>query len=194
MNNTKIAITIFSVAFMLSRPAYAEEDQTRDLVPSQKVFVEAIKTQLQTIKISAQVDRRNATYKVGDQVRIRVTTDKDAYVYILNKGTKRTTWLFPNAYHKEPFLKAGQTLVPAEDGKWNIDVRGPAGTELLYFHASTKSLSKAERRKLAAEWKTGKVFADLKRSDDELLKDLAAVRAKGMGSAYLVVKVTDDKK
>jgi len=181
-------------AFSSSAPAQ-NKDLERDLVASQKIFIEATKSPKQTIKVALQTDRPNATYKIGDKIKLSVSLDKDAYVYILNKGTsKATTWLFPNAFHREPFIKAGKTQIPASSEQWTIDVKGPAGTDVLYIHAASSPLAEKERNALLAQWRNGNVFADLNRSDDELLRDIAAVPADSKGAAYLLVTVESDKK
>lgn len=193
-----ISATIGFFTILASASAFAEDkanDLERDLVPSQKIFVEATKKQKQTIKISAQTDRTNGIYKVGDKMRLSVNLDKNAYLYILNKGTsKATTWLFPNAFHKEAFVKAGKNQIPADADKWTIDVRGPVGKDVLYIFASTSPLSDRDRKNLLSDWQSGKAFADLNRSDDEFLRDLAAAPAESQGAALLIVTVAADKK
>jgi hypothetical protein len=197
--NSTISIAIgFCATFAITSSAFAEDnlnDLERDLLPSQKIFIEATKTQKQTLKIVAQTDRSNATYRVGDKMKLSVGLDKNAYVYILNKGTsKTTTWLFPNAYHKDAFVKAGKIQIPAEVDKWTIDVKGPAGKDVLYIVASTSPLPEKDRKNLLSDWQSGKKFADLNRSDDEFLRDLVATPAESQGSALLIVTVTADKK
>lgn len=189
------AVSFCSAVAIASSAAGADDELERDLVPSQKIFIEATKTQKQTIKVDLQTDRPNATYKIGDKMRLSVSLDKSAYVYILNKGTsKATTWLFPNSFQKDPFIKAGKIQIPTDASKWTIDVRGPAGKDVLYIHASSAPLAEKEKQALIAEWKNGKKFADLNRSDDDLLRDLAAVQAESKGAAYLIVTVVADKK
>jgi hypothetical protein len=186
----------FCLTLAITSAAMAQDnDLERDLVPSQKAFIEATKTQKQTIKVVLQTDRPNATYKIGDKMKLSVSLDKNAYVYILNKGTsKATTWLFPNAYQKDPMIKAGKTQIPADASKWTIDVRGPAGKDVLYVHASSSPLADKEQKALLKEWQNGKKFADLNRSDDDLLRDLAAVPTESKGAAFLIVTVAADKK
>ncbi|MBR0695617.1 DUF4384 domain-containing protein [Bradyrhizobium lablabi] len=192
---TSAVIGLCASAAVSSSVLAEDKDLERDLVASQKIFIEATKTQKQTIKVALQTDRPNATYKIGDKMKLSVSIDKNAYVYILNKGTsKATTWLFPNAFHKEPFIKAGKTQIPASSEQWTIDVRGPAGTDVLYIHAASSPLAEKEKNALLAQWRNGKQFADLNRSDDELLRDLAAVPADSKGAAYLLVTVAADKK
>ncbi|RZN32045.1 hypothetical protein CWO90_14990 [Bradyrhizobium sp. Leo121] len=193
-----VSAIAFCASFVLASSAFADDqpgDLERDLVASQKIFIEATKTQRQTIKVVAQTDRPNATYKVGDKMKLTVNVDKDAYLYILNKGTsKATTWLFPNAYHKEAFVKAGKSRIPADADKWTIDVRGPVGKDVLYIYASTSPLPEKHRKTLLSDWQNGKAFANLDRSDDEFLRDLAAAPAESQGAALVIVTVAADKK
>ena len=102
------------------------------------------------LEVLAWVDRPDYTYANGEDVRVFVETNKDAYVTVLNvdpAGT--TTVLFPNRYQSDNFVTAGRTLRLPDRDEFRIVVSGSVGAELLKVIASTEPVPLFETRQLA---------------------------------------------
>ena len=91
------------------------------------------------LSVTAWVDHADNTYAVGEQVRLFVRSNKDAYLTVLNVGASgRTTVLFPNAYQTDTRIRAHEVVeVPARGSGASIRVSGPTGRELIKVIAST---------------------------------------------------------
>ena len=102
------------------------------------------------LEVLAWVDRPDYTYANGEDVRVFVETNKDAYVTVLNVDPAgETTVLFPNRYQSDNFLTASRTLqVPDRDSSFRIVVGGNVGAELLKVIASTEPIPLFEARQL----------------------------------------------
>lgn len=72
-----------------------------------------------------------ASLKIGsDTVDLRITSDRDGYVYIFYLGTGPDSFylLFPNQLDAQNRISAGETLkLPAPS--WSVNALGPAGTD-----------------------------------------------------------------
>ena len=96
-----------------------------------------------SLEVLAWVDRPDYTYASGEDVRVFIETNKDAYVTLLNVDPAgRTTVLFPNEHQRDNFVAANRTLrVPEPAATFRIVVGGDVGTELLKVIASTEPRS-----------------------------------------------------
>ncbi|MCD5408005.1 DUF4384 domain-containing protein [Candidatus Bipolaricaulota bacterium] len=91
------------------------------------------------LSVSIWTDR--AQYRVGELAIIRFYVSRPAYVYIFNidaAGTVRQ--LFPNAYSPDPYVQAGQHMLP-DKPTYQLRVVPPEGVEALQIIASTVPLS-----------------------------------------------------
>ena len=70
-------------------------------------------------------------YEVGDQIVFYVKADRDSYVTLFDIGSGGdATVIFPNAFHKNNFIRAGQTYkIPAPEYGFQFNIEGPAGLE-----------------------------------------------------------------
>ena len=91
------------------------------------------------LDVVAWVDRPDSTYARGEQVRMFVETNRDAYVTILNVDPAgQTTVLFPNEYQSDNLVRANSALeVPEPGSNSQVVVTGTVGTELIKVIAST---------------------------------------------------------
>jgi len=89
-----------------------------------------------TITLSANQNQ----YRVGDRISLSFTTNRDAYVTLVNVGTSgEVTILFPNRFSGSHGVKAGKTyMVPEAADSYELQVKGPPGVELVYALATLK--------------------------------------------------------
>ena len=81
-----------------------------------------------------------AQYRVGDRISLGFSTNRDAYVTLVNVGTSgEVTILFPNRFSGGHGVKAGKTYTVPESGdSYELQVKGPPGVELVYALATLK--------------------------------------------------------
>ena len=89
-----------------------------------------------TIKLSTNQSK----YRIGDRISLSFTTNRDAYVTLVNVGTSgEVTILFPNRFSGGHGVKAGKTYsVPEAADSYELQLKGPAGVELVYALATLK--------------------------------------------------------
>lgn len=157
-------------------PPQAEvNDMARDLtVVQQNIYstgpTQASSTSGAALKVMSWVDRSNATYAVGEPVRLFVRTNKDAYVTVLNVGASgRTTVLFPNQYQPNNKVSANRTVeIAPPNSVARITVGGPVGSELIKVVASTNSKPVLSPQQMA----DAGAFRTFGGAPDELARDL----------------------
>lgn len=81
-----------------------------------------------------------ATYQVGEPVSFEFRSERDCYLTLLDVGTSgHITILYPNAFHRDTFVKAGQVVtVPASDRDFKMTVSSPPGREMVVALATTR--------------------------------------------------------
>ncbi len=84
-------------------------------------------------RVQLWTDREDATYKVGEEVKLYFKTDKDCYLTLFCVGAGGKVYIiFPNEYHKDNFVKAGNEYsVLPEGAKFVLKAVKPAGVELI---------------------------------------------------------------
>jgi hypothetical protein len=148
------------------------------------------------IGVKLASDKRN--YRVGEKMRLTVSVDQDAYLYVFSKGSagKKPTLLYPNKYQANELVKAkSKVSIPGEKDKWEIKVAGPSGTDSVYALASSKPINERDKRKFLAELSDGAPFASLERSDEEVFRELV-VQPKSStktGTNKIQLKIVDPK-
>ncbi|WP_457628670.1 PEGA domain-containing protein [Oceanithermus sp.] len=97
----------------------------------------------------------NAVYKIGEPIRISVTVNRDAYVYLFNVNSDGTIDLIlPNAYDRNNFLRAGEVRTyPPKGARYQFSITGPEGENYVLALASLRPLSMGD----LADVKTGRV-------------------------------------
>ena len=106
-----------------SSPAEVYAESLEDLIAS--------KPEMATFDIKVWTGKNE--YQIGEKITFYVRSDQDTYLTLLNISSNGdATVIFPNAYHKDNFLRGGRTYeIPAEDYGFEFDVRGPAGLERI---------------------------------------------------------------
>lgn len=162
MNKWLLGGVILSVAAipvgLAAEQEAAEWPLTRSLTVEQKaVYDVAPPPRLETLaddglEVLAWVDRSDYTYASGEDVKVFIETNKDAYVTVLNVDPAgETTVLFPNEHQPDNFVGAGRAMqVPDPNASFRIVVSGTVGTELLKVIASTERRSLFDADQLGA--------------------------------------------
>lgn len=86
------------------------------------------------------------TYRVGESVRIGLSTTEDAYVYLFAHHPNGTlTQVLPNLYDghgNSNYIQANHTYYfPNQDSSYSFDVTGPLGYDTLFLVASKEALT-----------------------------------------------------
>jgi len=119
--------------------AYAEQAATEKQIELEQKPQETV-DELQDIKnpdagfkVDLWVDRKDATYKVGDEVAFFFKTNKDCRLTLFNVGTSgKVDIFFPNKYQEDNLVKAGEVYrFPPGKAKYLFRLKGPAGVDLV---------------------------------------------------------------
>ena len=115
---------------------------TRDITvqPEQRPLVE-MEVPESDLDVTAWVNRSDHTYRPGDTVTLYVKTSEPAYLYVIDHGTSgKIHLIYPNRYQKRHKVPAHRVVqIPSEDAQFQLQVGGPAGTELIKVIATTKA-------------------------------------------------------
>ncbi|UBV43430.1 DUF4384 domain-containing protein [Deinococcus taeanensis] len=113
-------------------------------ITAQTIIVNPVETTL-NVEVWVNKDasgRGNPSYRKGENIKIGLKTNQDAYVYLFNVNANGVVDLFyPNSYEESNFVKAGVTRVfPPQNAKYAFTVGGPNGQDRLLALASTREL------------------------------------------------------
>jgi len=83
-----------------------------------------------------------AVYQIGEPIRISVTVNHDAYVYLFNVNSDGTVNLIlPNAYDRNNFLRAEEVRTyPPDKARYRFTISGPEGESYVLALASLRPL------------------------------------------------------
>ena len=100
------------------------------------------------LSVSVRVDRdpsgnQNPTYRIGDQIALDATVNRDAYVYLFDVDPAGVvTQILPNRLSSSNFVKAGTSVrFPAPGDRFQYNVSGPAGQSKVLALASLTPLN-----------------------------------------------------
>jgi hypothetical protein len=130
-------------AALSSSAALAEEADVRDLSVVQAPAAQIVAPRPGGLATTIAADRADATYAVGETVRLTLTANQDAYVTVFDIGpTGTVTQLFPNRFQPDNRLAAGQPVEIAGPATGaHMRISPPTGTELIKVIASNKPLA-----------------------------------------------------
>lgn len=156
---------------ILAGPGVAQS--VRDLTVIQSQVYETGRPKPGPLSVLTLLDRQDATYGLGETVRLAVKTSADAYVTVLNIGASgRVTQLFPNAAQPDNHVHGGEAIeVPSAQSGAKITVSGPVGAELIKVIATSRPLPIIREDQLQG---TG-VFRSLNGDVETLKRDLTVV-------------------
>lgn len=172
-----LRIAPIAFALLTGSTAVGLAQSVRDLSVEQTQVFNAGTVKPGSLAVMTLLDRADATYAVGETVRLAVKTNEDAYVTVLNIGASgKVTQLFPNATQTDNHVKAGETVeIPSAASGAHIKVSGPVGGELIKVIATSKPVTViADGR-----WAPGTgMFRSLEGDAGALLRDLEVVTTK----------------
>jgi hypothetical protein len=152
----KIALlsAVIASSFALSAGAFA---QSNPVVTPQGIVVNPVQTALQA---QVWMDRSgtNPLYYVGENVRISVSVNQDAYVYLFSiDAVGEVSMILPNRLSGgSEFMRGGETRqFPPAGATWQLTVSGNGGTEQILAVASKRQLNLSE----IATFQNGQPFA-----------------------------------
>lgn len=187
-----VATAIVGLAQTPPARAQSSDDEqdalARDMSISQRPIFEVVQQIISQpggakLQVDAWLDKGNATYRIGDKLKLMVRPRQDAHIAIIDVGTSgRLTVLYPNNFQKDAVIRANNMLlIPEEKAAYNINVGGPDGSSHIYVFASRKTLTLPEIKD--AIQATGSApFATSSRTADEFARDLS-IQAKPQPAA-----------
>ena len=180
MMHTKLAgasaVLALTAGLAAGNAALAQEDR---VLTVEQTAIQAVQappaSAANPLDVVAWVDHATNTYAQGEQVRVFVQTNKDAYVTVLNVGPDgSTTVLFPNQYQTDNRVRANTvTEVPDPASRARIAVSGTTGAELLKVVATSRPTPLFEAAQLAQAG----VFQTIRQRAQETARNLAVVMA-----------------
>jgi len=93
--------------------------------------------------LRVDVDKPDRIYRQGDQMTVRVSSEKDCYLYLFHFDARgRAQRLFPNRASPNNFVTSNtKVLVPDSNGPFAIEIGPPFGRESLVAVATLKPLN-----------------------------------------------------
>jgi hypothetical protein len=148
--------TIFPIAFALTATMAVAAPK----ITAQSIIVNPVQSDAQ-VRVWTDRDpsgKNTPDYTIGDKIRLFVTTDKDAYVYLFSVEADGTVeQILPNAYNSGAnFIKAGIVKsFPGSSDTFTYNVAGSLGVTKVLAVASTTKLD----LKTLSTYKSGEKFA-----------------------------------
>ena len=173
MKNAK-EITAALLTIALSSVITSAFAQSSPVVRPQAVIVNPVETQLQT-NVSVDRGNNNPIYNIGERIRISVSVNQDAYVYVFSIHSDGVIDLIlPNRLSGgNQFLRANETRTfPPAGANYQLTVDGPAGQDKILAVASKRQLNLNE----ITSFKGNQPFASVTvQGQDNLARALAVV-------------------
>ncbi len=148
--------------------------QSTPIVRPQAVIVNPVETQLQTT-VSVDRGNNNPIYNIGERIKISVSVNQDAYVYVFSIHSDGVIDLIlPNRLSGgNQFLRANETRTfPPAGANYQLTVDGPGGQDKILAVASKRQLNLGE----LTSFKSNQPFANVTvQGQDNLARALAVV-------------------
>jgi Domain of unknown function (DUF4384) len=168
----KFGAAIITVA--LSSVITSAFAQSSPVVRPQAIIVNPVETQLQTT-VSVDRGNNNPIYNIGERIKISVSVNQDAYVYVFSIHSDGVVDLIlPNRLSGgNQFLRANETRTfPPAGANYQLTVDGPGGQDKILAVASKRQLNLNE----ITSFKTNQPFATVTvQGQDNLARALAVV-------------------
>lgn len=180
----KLSAVLSICAVCTISQAFAQEEN--DLSAEQARAYHAGQARPGSLSIMTLLDRADATYALGETLRLAVKSNEDAYITVFNIGASgKVVQLFPNGYQSNNRIKAGETLeVPSAASDSRIKVTGPVGVELIKVVATSKPVAVVPDTHFQSG---GGLFRTLTEGADDLDRDLAVVSADPAADLKVVI-------
>ena len=160
-----------TAVFAIAGSAFA---QSSPQISPQSIIVNPVQPDLQ---VNVRVDKagENPVYAIGERIRISVSVNADAYVYLFSVHSDgEIDLILPNKLSGgNEQLRAGETRTfPPQGGGYTLDVAGPAGQDKVLAVASKRPLNLDE----IASFRGNQPFATSNvRGQDNLARALSIV-------------------
>ncbi|ADP70513.1 Peptidoglycan-binding domain 1 protein [Rhodomicrobium vannielii ATCC 17100] len=147
-----------------------------------------------SIKVSAWLDRENATYRPGDAVTLQVRTSKPAYITVLDVGTSgKVHVIYPNRYQREKRVEAFEVVqIPTPDERYRFTVNGPAGREVLKVIATEKPIDTLDARRLSEAGPFYAVPGEARAIARDISVELTGKQSADYGVATQIFRIVTD--
>jgi len=139
---TRFTLPITALVVALTIPGAAAEPARN----ARGALVEGVRNDQPAFMVRVDVDHPDRVYQTGDELLVRVKSDRDGFLYLLYcDAANQVSCLFPNAFQTNNRLAAGRDLVvprplrPGEGG-FRITIGAPYGEELLKAIVCTEPL------------------------------------------------------
>lgn len=135
-----VMVLVSACAAVFAVPVMAADDEAAN----KQVVVEArkIKNDAQPFEVKLDTAEKKEEYKVGDELSLFFTADKECYLYLIDIGTSgKAHILFPNKFQKANKAEKGRIYVlPPKGSKFMFKVQGPEGTNYIKAIATQKPI------------------------------------------------------
>lgn len=154
MKKIALLTAVIASSLALSASAFA---QSNPVATPQGIIVNPVQT---TLQARVYVDRSGANplYYVGENVKISVSVNQDAYVYLFSiDATGAVSLILPNRLSGgSEFMRGGETRqFPPAGANWTLTIEGNGGQEQVLAVASKRQLNLSE----IVTFKSGQPFA-----------------------------------
>jgi hypothetical protein len=136
MKKIALLTAVIASSFALNASVFA---QSNPVATPQGIIVNPVQT---TLQANVSVDRSN--YFVGENVRISVSVNQDAYVYLFSIDARGSvSMILPNRLSGgSEFMRGGETRqFPPAGANWQLTIDGNGGQEQVLAVASKRQLN-----------------------------------------------------
>lgn len=170
---TRTIILTTALASVLACPAVAQPYEARDLSVEQTMALQASPARPGGLTAEAWFDRSDATYALGESVRLFVRTNEDAYVTALSIGpTGNVTQVLPNAFNPNNAVRANVPIEIPGYGARAV-VTGSLGAELVKIIVTSRPVQVVSESQLGA----AAPFRSVTGGVDAVVRDLETLAA-----------------
>src|ERR1700688_1691398 len=172
MTMLRSSILTTALALALASPAGADTNAPPD--PSVEATApQGSPSQTGALTAEAWFDRANATYALGEAVKLFVRTNEDAYVTALSIGpTGNVTQIFPNPFHPNNLVQAHHPIAIPGHGAHAV-VTGALGAEVIKIITTSRPIQVIPEDQLGATAPFRSVLGGV----DAVARDLKTVAA-----------------
>lgn len=165
--NSRLAITLTSLLAL----AGAAFGQAR--ITPQSIIINPTPTDL-AVNVSLDKSGENPVYRIGDPIRLNVSVNQDAYVYLFNvdETNNQIDLILPNKYDSSNLMRAGETRQFGSAGSFRFSVGGPSGQNKVLAVASKRQLSTDQIYSFQGNQKTATVTVT---TQDSLARALSII-------------------
>lgn len=132
------------------------------------VLIEEVRNNTPAFMVRVEVDRADRTYRGGEQMHVRVVSEKAGYLYLLYcDAGGNITCLLPNSLEQTNHIPAGQPVqVPWPGAPFRLTIGAPYGQEALKAIVSLTPLEREQLRSWFGQRSVGERLRGVKTVSD----------------------------